>query len=170
VLVTTVLYTYIGQLVPQKEVPAPEVIQLAANLSTAELVDIGHKVVQGKGLCTTCHRNDESGRGPNLAGIATRAAERIPGMAALDYMIQSLYDPDAFVVPGREPAMDPVNRPPINLTDGEIRAVLAYLQSLGGTPTITMDTPIGPGAGAAAAPAAAAATGAAAAPAAGSEG
>lgn len=142
VLVTTALYTYIGQLVPQKEVPAPEVIQLAADLTTEQLVDIGKTIVHGKGLCLTCHKPDGAGRGPSLEGIATRAGERIPGMSALDYLTQSLYDPDAFVVPGREPAMDPVNKPPINLTDDEIRAVMAYLQSLGGTPTITMETPI----------------------------
>ena len=63
-------------------------------------------------------------------------------MEALEYLAQSLYEPDVYVVPGREPAMDAVNRPPINLTDGEIRALMAYLQSLGGTPTITMETPI----------------------------
>lgn len=142
VLVTTLLYMYIGQLVPQKEVPAPQVIELSQDLTTAELVEIGKEIFEGKGVCSSCHKNDEAGRGPNLAGIATRAAERIPGMGALEYLIQSLYDPDVYVVPGREPAMDPVNRPPISLTDDEIRAMLAYLQSLGGEPTITMQTVI----------------------------
>jgi hypothetical protein len=36
--------------------------------------------------------------------------------------------------------MPPVNQPPIGLTDQEIMCVIAALQSLGGTPTITMQT------------------------------
>jgi hypothetical protein len=38
--------------------------------------------------------------------------------------------------------MPVINRPPIGLTDDEIRAVIAYLQSLGGTTTVTMETPL----------------------------
>jgi len=33
-----------------------------------------------------------------------------------------------------------INRPPIGLTDQEILTVIAYLQSLGGTPTVTLQT------------------------------
>jgi hypothetical protein len=36
--------------------------------------------------------------------------------------------------------MPPVNKPPIGLTDNEILCVIAYLQSLGGTPTVTLQT------------------------------
>jgi hypothetical protein len=36
--------------------------------------------------------------------------------------------------------MPPVNQPPIGLTDQEILAVIAALQTLGGTPTVTMQT------------------------------
>ncbi len=36
--------------------------------------------------------------------------------------------------------MPGINKPPISLTDQEILAVIAYLQSQGGTPTVTMAT------------------------------
>ena len=51
-----------------------------------------------------------------------------------------MYEPAAFVVPGFPPAMPPVNQPPIGLTDQEILCVIAALQTLGGTPTVTLKT------------------------------
>jgi hypothetical protein len=36
--------------------------------------------------------------------------------------------------------MPTINKPPIGLTDQEILCVIAYLQSLGGTPTVTLKT------------------------------
>ena len=36
--------------------------------------------------------------------------------------------------------MPPINKPPIGLTDQEILCVIAYLQTLGGTPTVTLQT------------------------------
>jgi hypothetical protein len=65
--------------------------------------------------------------------------------------------------------MPPVNKPPIGLTDQEILCVIAYLQSLGGTPTVTLQTKHHYNSGAAApagapAPAAAPAPGGAASP------
>ena len=43
-------------------------------------------------------------------------------------------------MPGFNPGMPPISKPPIGLTDDEILAVIAYLQSLGGTTTVTMET------------------------------
>ena len=36
--------------------------------------------------------------------------------------------------------MPTMNKPPFSLTDQEILCVIAYLQSLGGTPTVTLQT------------------------------
>ena len=49
-----------------------------------------------------------------------------------------MYEPDAFIVPGFNPGMPVINKPPIGLTDQEILCVIAYLQTLGGTPTVTL--------------------------------
>ena len=142
VLATTGFYAYVGQMVPQSEVQPPEEITIRADLTTPEMVDIGREITETKGLCRTCHTIGQSGalRFPDLAGVAGRAAERVPGLSALDYLAQSMYEPDAFVVPGFNPGMPTINRPPIGLTDQEILCVLAYLQSLGGTPTVTLQT------------------------------
>ena len=142
VLATTAFYAYVGQMVPQNEVQPPAEIAIRADLTTPEMVDIGREITETKGLCRTCHTIGQSGalRFPDLAGIASRAAERVPGLSALDYMAQSMYEPDSFVVPGFNPGMPTINKPPIGLTDQEILCVIAYLQSLGGTPTVTLQT------------------------------
>ena len=139
---TTALYTYIGQLVPQKEVAAPVVIELPKDISTQDMIPIGQSIFQGKGLCSTCHTIGKSGalRFPDLSGVGARAATRIPGLSDVEYLGMSLYEPNAFIVPGFNPGMPTMNKPPIDLTDQEILTVIAYLQSLGGTPSVTMQT------------------------------
>jgi hypothetical protein len=142
ILASTGFYAYVGQMVPQNEVQPPAEVVIRADLTTPEMVEVGRGIAEGKGLCRTCHTIGQSGalRFPDLAGVAGRAAERVPGMSALDYLAQSLYEPDSFVVPGFNPGMPTINRPPIGLTDQEILTVLAYLESLGGTPTVTLQT------------------------------
>ena len=72
----------------------------------------------------------------------------------MDYFAQAMYDPNGFVVPGFNPGMPVINKPPIGLTDQEILCVIAYLQTLGGTPTVTLQTTHRYYAGTGAAPAA----------------
>ncbi len=141
VLATTALYTYIGQLVPQKVVQAPVIVELPDDLSTQEIVEIGRGIFEGKGLCSTCHTIGKSGalRFPDLEGIGARAATTIEGLDDVDYLAQSIYEPDVFIVPGFNPGM----KVPKDLSDQEILTVIAYLQSLGGTPTVTLQTDVG---------------------------
>ena len=115
---------------------------MGANLTTADMVKVGKQVMEGKGFCVTCHTFGKSGalRFPDLEGIGARAKTRIPGMSDVDYLAQSLYEPNVFIVPGFNPGMPAVSQPPIGLTDQEILTVIAYLQSLGGTPTVTLQT------------------------------
>ena len=143
-LATTAFYTYVGQLVPQKEVHPPVEIALSKEMGPDEMCRVGRQIMEGKGLCFTCHTVGKSGalRFPDLEGVGARAGNRVPGLSDVEYLAQSLYQPDAFVVEGFNPGMPVINRPPIGLTDDEIRAVIAYLQSLGGTTTVTMETPL----------------------------
>jgi mono/diheme cytochrome c family protein len=138
----TAFYTWVGQLVPQTEVLAPVVVEMAADMTTDEMVDIGRDIFEGKGLCSTCHTLGKSGalRFPDLAGIAIRAGDRVPGVDPLAYLAESLYEPNAFIVPGFNPGMPEIDKPPVALSDDEIKAVIAYLQTLGGEATITMAT------------------------------
>lgn len=136
----TLFYTWVGQLVPQKEVQPPEVVEMSQDMTTDQLVEIGQEIFDGKGICATCHTIGSSGalRFPDLGGIATRAGNEIPGMGQVEYLAQSLYEPNAYIVPGFAAGMPEIDKPPIGLSDDEIRAVIAYLQTLGGEATMTM--------------------------------
>jgi mono/diheme cytochrome c family protein len=142
VLASTAFYTYVGQMVPQSEVQPPEEISIRADLTTLEMVEIGREISEGKGLCRTCHTIGQTGalRFPDLDGVAARANDRVPGLSDVEYFAQSLYEPDSYIVEGFNPGMPAIHRPPIGLTDQEILTVIAYLQSLGGTPTVTLQT------------------------------
>ena len=115
---------------------------LRADMTTADMVKVGGELMVGKGLCMTCHTIGKSGalRFPDLEGVATRATTRIPGLNEIEYFAKSLYEPDSFIVPGFNPGMPVINKPPIGLTDQEILCVIAFLQTLGGTPTVTLQT------------------------------
>lgn len=117
--------------------------ELLRTLDTPKMVELGREIVHGRGLCFNCHHVGAEGRGdlgPNLEGVGAQATGRVAGLSDIDYLAQSLYQPSAFIVPPFAPAMPAVNQPPIGLTELEIRMVVAYLQSLGGTPTVTPDT------------------------------
>jgi hypothetical protein len=169
VFAATGFYTYVGQMVPQKEVLPPTETVIRADLTTDEMVKVGQEIMNGKGLCFTCHtlgKTEGPFRFPDLSGVDARAKMRKPGYSDVDYFAETIYEPSAFIVPGFNPGMPVINKPPIGLTDQEILCVIAYLQTLGGTPTVTLQTstkyytppgaPAAPGApGAAPAPAAA---------------
>jgi mono/diheme cytochrome c family protein len=142
VLATTAFYGYVGQMVPQKEVQPPQEVAIRSDLTTAEMVKVGREIMEGKGLCTTCHTFGKTGalRFPDLEGVDVRAKTREPGLSDVEYFAQAMYEPNAYIVPGFNPGMPAINQPPIGLTDEEILCVMAYLQSLGGTPTVTLQT------------------------------
>jgi hypothetical protein len=142
ILASTAFYGYVGQMVPQNEVQPPEAVVIRADLTTEEMVEVGREIAEGKGLCRTCHTLGQTGalRFPDFAGVAARAQTRVEGLTDIEYFAQSMYEPDSFIVPGFNPGMPAINRPPIGLTDQEILTVIAYLQSLGGTPTVTLQT------------------------------
>src|SRR6478672_2270219 len=101
VLATTAFYGYVGQLVPQKEVQPPKETTLAGDLSTAEMAKVGREIMEGKGLCLTCHTIGKTTgplRFPDLAGVDARANSRVPGLNDIEYFAQSIYEPTAYVV------------------------------------------------------------------------
>lgn len=138
----TAFYDYVGQMVPQKVTYPPKTLVIRPDLTTDEMVEVGREIVGGKGTCLTCHTigADKPGRYPDLANIGARAATRKKGYSDVDYLAESIYEPNNYIVEGFLPGMPFINKPPINLTDQEILCVIAYLQSLGGTPTVTMQT------------------------------
>jgi hypothetical protein len=57
---------------------------------------------EGAVPCSTCHHTDTEDPlvGPGLLNVGTRAETREPGVNAIEYIHQSIMEPDAFVVPG----------------------------------------------------------------------
>lgn len=80
--------------------------------------------------CTTCHSLGSTtfNLGPKMTGISQRAAERIPGMSAYDYLYQSIVDPGAFLVSGYRNIMYPHFQE--KLTQQDIADLIAYLETL----------------------------------------
>jgi len=141
-ILVVAFYSYVGQMVPQKVTYPPKTLEIRSDLSTDEMVEVGKEIVGGKGTCLTCHTigSDQPTRFPDLENIGVRAKSRKEGYSDVDYLAESIYEPNAYIVKGYNPGMPPISKPPINLTDQEILTVIAYLQSLGSTPTVTMQT------------------------------
>lgn len=115
--------------------------------------EVGRAIFFGKGKCSTCHKLGTEGsavRCPNLGmddrfadWIGVRAQERARERsgqtgrhyASTDYLVESIADPNAYVVAGFPAGTMPrVYDPPISLIPDEIRSVILFLQSQGGTP------------------------------------
>ncbi len=111
----------------------------------------GEAIYWGKSRCFTCHSVGGQGsavRGPNHgqfgekfplsmgARAEVRAKERSEKegaeFTAVDYIVESLASPGDYVVKGYKNEMAVVYAPPISLNLTEIKAIVAYLMSLGG--------------------------------------
>ena len=126
-------YAFVAGLVPESST-AVSVTELDWSDPDA-VAELGALVFNGKGQCAACHTVDTSappGRCPDLTDIGVNAATRVSGMEAKAYLIESMYQPANFLVPGYGKIMPEVWKPPINLSKLEIEAVIAYLQSQGG--------------------------------------
>ena len=122
---------------------------------TGATVESGESLFFGRGKCSTCHSIGDRGsaiRCPNLGvvdaayalglPIAQRAAERAKERAKqtgqaytdVDYLVESHYDPSAYVVQGFKNEMPIVWQPPIALSADEELAVDLFVMSIGGQP------------------------------------
>ena len=145
-------YSWFANSIPQIESKPPQELSLeGGNVTTAQLVKAGEEIYHTKGTCEICHRIGQKGtRAPDLAGIGSRAAKTKPGTSAKAYIIESLLQPQAYVVEGYPPIMPAVDKPPIALNRSELWALTAFLESLGGTVDVTLnDIPATAGAAAA---------------------
>ena len=123
--------------------------------------EAGEGIFWGKGKCWTCHAVSGQGsaeRCPNLGlkaapytldlEMGARAAERAVERAAevgevnpltgdkwnaVEYLFECITEPDAYVVETFSSGVMPiVYKPPIGLNEEEVKAVMAYLISIGG--------------------------------------
>ena len=139
VLGTLALYTLIANKIPQVQSEVPRALTLGADVTPEQLAQAGEQVFTGIGGCTTCHGlgtrapnllTDEKGQGP----IGARCGRREAGKDCKAYLHEALTQPGAFVVTGYEPIMPDMSR---TLSPQQIWAVIAYLESLGGSITVT---------------------------------
>ena len=136
------LFMYIGlEFLPQSESRPPKVIKIEEGISQDDLIHVGEEIVFGKGQCMVCHpAKSESGmRAPAMSTVGAEmekeAKER--GIKLEEHIFEALVNPSKYIVKGFEDIMSPVHTPPTSLTDGEIIAVAAYLQSQGGKVTVS---------------------------------
>ena len=134
-----VFFTYIGlYFLPQSTSLPPKIYDIKEGITQDELLKVGEEILYGKGQCMVCHPNaPEAGmRAPAVKGIGGVVLERVKNMSVSpdEYMIQSLTDPNSYIPEGFEAIMPPSQK---LLTDGELIAVAAFLQSNGGSVTIS---------------------------------
>jgi len=117
----------------------PEEKQRAAAIKVLPpIVKTGESLFWGSAQCYRCHQIGDRGeghRGPNLQDIGFRASFRAKELglgSATAYIQQSLMTPSAYVVEGFSDDMPKVYHEPMDLDAGQLKAIIAYLQSQGG--------------------------------------
>lgn len=150
-------FVWFANWIPQTRWDPPKVREIDAGASPAELAGLGQSIVRERG-CLSCHTIEPGGgikgqgRGPNLDGLAARRSNGVEGGpdTLVGYLTESLYTPGAYLVEGFANIMPASVKAPAKLNRAEVAAVVAYLESLGGTPSVTLASlPAPPDAGAA---------------------
>lgn len=81
--------------------------------------------------CSTCHSLEPGVIlvGPSLAGLASQAGSRVPGMSAQEYIRQSILEPNAYIVEGFAKNVMPSTWGN-ELSEEQINDLIAYLMTL----------------------------------------
>ena len=139
VIGTLALFTWVANAIPQLESDVPMELTFGADVTSEELMAAGEDLYNGAGGCTACHGLGT--RAPNLladeAGTGTigvRCRNRVEGEDCQTYLYRSMTDPEAYLVEGYLPIMQDMRR---TISNTQIWAVIAYLQSVGGEITVT---------------------------------
>ena len=144
-VVIIAFFLYVGNSIPQLRQDPPTELVLAADAPVEDFVKAGQDIFYGKGTCALCHEIGKKGeRCPDLAGTGEHAEmrvkeERYKGKATngAEYIVESLHEPTIYVVEGYQPSMPPLGR---QLSDLEMVALVAFLQSQGGEVTVNGQT------------------------------
>jgi cytochrome c oxidase subunit 2 len=105
------------------------------------LAQTGQGLFQSLG-CSTCHRLDTQGRGPNLMGVFGKPVLLEDGRTVVadeNYVRESILSPTAKVVSGFKPIMPTFQG---IVTEEQLNALLAYVKSLSQPPAGPAATPV----------------------------
>jgi len=139
VLGTLFVYTLICNKIPQLQSDVPQKLALGPNTTPEQLVAAGEKLYNGIGGCVACHGlgtrapnllTDEKGLGP----IGQRCGKREPGKTCKEYLFERLDQPAKVLLPGYQPIMPRITT---LLPHDQVWAVIAFLESQGGTVDVT---------------------------------
>ena len=139
VIGTLATFTIVANSIPQVQSVVPEELSFGADVTAAELTSSGENLYGGAGGCVACHGlgtvapnllTDEGGTG----NIGARCGNRTSGQNCKEYLYAAMVDPGDYVVEGYNPIMPDMRR---SLSNEQIWAIIAYLQSLGGEVTVT---------------------------------
>lgn len=135
----SVLYTAVAQVLPQLPNHPPANVELGSNIGPEALSEAGASIFEGN--CTQCHKFGETSRAPDLSNMGatahSRAAERASATGQpfndVDYLLEALCKPYDYLVEGFGRVMPPQQKA---LSGGQLLALVAYLQDLGGEATV----------------------------------
>src|SRR5690348_6861257 len=122
----------IGQVVVME--PALYQAWLSRGAATASLASNGQSLFMQLG-CSTCHRSDTQGRGPNLTGTFGKPVQLDDGRTVIadeNYIRESILNPAAKVVSGFKPIM-PVFQGLVS--EDQLNGLVAYVKSLSPAPS-----------------------------------
>ncbi len=128
----------IGQVVVME--PAQYESWLSGGGASGSLADNGQALFQQLG-CSTCHRSDTQGRGPNLVGVYGKPVQLEDGrtvMADENYVRESILSPAAKIVAGFKPIMPTFQG---IVSEEQVNALVAYIKSLSQPPAGAAGTP-----------------------------
>ncbi len=128
----------IGQVVVME--PAQYQSWLSGGGASGSLADNGQALFQQLG-CSTCHRSDTQGRGPNLVGVYGKPVQLEDGRTVVadeNYVRESILSPTAKVVAGFKPIMPTFQG---IVSEEQVNALVAYIKSLSQPPAGAAGTP-----------------------------
>src|SRR5216683_25710 len=128
----------IGQVVVLE--PSQYEAWLSGGGTTGSLASTGQALFQQLG-CSTCHRSDTQGRGPNLAGTFGKPVLLDDGQTVIEdenYIRESILNPSAKIVSGFKPIMPPFQG---IVSEEQLNALVAYIKSLNQNPSGAAGSP-----------------------------
>jgi cytochrome c oxidase subunit II len=111
-----------------------EYAQWMAGSSSLPLQETGQQLFSSLG-CSTCHRTDVQGRGPNLTGIYNKPVLLEDGRTVVadeNYVRESILNPTAKIVSGFKPVMPTFQG---IVSEEQLNALVAYVKSLSQPPS-----------------------------------